>query len=126
MIALIALKQYHKAIECFDKVIELDTKNFDASQKKVDMMIALKKIDQIECDDKSIDLNKTFIKLWKNKGIALENLEQFNEAKECYDKIIELYQSDFDAFQKKNNVLKKDSTRCNEAIECYDETIDLN
>jgi tetratricopeptide (TPR) repeat protein len=62
---------------------------------------------------------------WNNKGAALHQLGQFEEALKCYDKMLEIDPRDATALCNKGNVLR-DLGRYEEAISCCDKALALD
>ena len=122
-------KEYHKAIKCFDKAIEIDPKNAAVLNDKGTILLDLKEYNEaIECFDKAIEIEKRTEKrpiYLYNKGLALRRLEKNNEAIECYGKAIEINPNLADAWKDVGLVLK-DSRRHKEAIKCFDKAIEIN
>lgn len=61
-----------------------------------------------------------------NKGLSLYNLKRYNEAIECYDKILEINPKDANAWYKKGVVLYQDLHKDEEVIKAYDKAIEIN
>jgi tetratricopeptide (TPR) repeat protein len=64
---------------------------------------------------------------WFNKGNALDSLERYQEAIECFDKAIEIDAKDVFAYawNNKGNALY-DSQKYEDAIKCYDKALEVN
>ena len=73
---------------------------------------------------KAIELNPNFSVAYCNKGSALDDLERFQEAIECYDKAIELNPNYSNAYCNKGLALKNLKNH-QDAIECYNKAIEL-
>ena len=125
----IETKEYHKAIKCFDKAIEIDPKNAAVLNEKGYALLDLKEYEEaIKCFDKAIEIEKRTEKrpiYLCNKGLALGRLEKNKEAIECYGKAIEINPNLADAW-KDVGLLLKDSRRHREAIKCFDKAIEIN
>jgi tetratricopeptide (TPR) repeat protein len=82
-----------KAIEFFDKAIEINPKSFIAWIYKG---CIFKKLDQpakaIMCYDNAIELKKDFIASWYNKGMLLAqvSLNQIEEAIKCFNEVLKI------------------------------------
>lgn len=61
----------------------------------------------IECFDKALELDPTYIRAYNNKGCVFEALNKHEEAIECYDKAIELNPDDHETYNNKQFVLSK-------------------
>ena len=71
------------------------------------------------------DLEPDNAAAYYNKGIALRNLEKYDEAIACYDKAIELEPDNAAAYYNKGIALQKHGN-LDEAIEAYDEALKLD
>ena len=68
-------KKYEKSIECFDKALEIDSKDADAWNNKGLAPDNLGKYNQaIECYDKALEIDPKNATAWNSKGLALDNL----------------------------------------------------
>ena len=121
------LERYQEAIECYNKVIEIDPnysvaiENRNNLIKKIqDEENKLKANDyfneglnetnattKLELFNKSIELNPNVSDVYLAKGNTLNNLERYQEAIECYNKVIEIDQNDTIALNTKNNLIQK-------------------
>ncbi len=121
------LERYQEAIDCYDKVIEIDPNYSIAIENKNNLIKKIqdeeKKLKaneyfnkglneadlnmKLELFDKSIELNIDFTDAYLAKGNTLNNLERYQEAIECYNKVIEIDQNDTIAINTKNNLIQK-------------------
>ncbi|WP_455392944.1 tetratricopeptide repeat protein [[Eubacterium] cellulosolvens] len=80
-----------KAIEYFDKAIQLEPLNYFAWANKG---LILKKLDKREeailCYDRAIQIQPNYPNSWFNKGVLLGCLGQLEEAVKCFDKVLEM------------------------------------
>ena len=44
----------------------------------------------IECFNKALEIDNNIPQIWNNKGVCLEEMGNFDEAKKCYEKALEL------------------------------------
>ena len=78
---LLNLDQPEGAIECFNEVIALDSKNSEALVKKGAALERLKKLEEaIECYDQAIAANSSSTLAYLYKGGVCNRLERFDEA----------------------------------------------
>ncbi len=105
-------EKYPDAIECYEKAIKLDKKNAKAWYGKGNVLLKQGKNsegvtycvncqlspvlseafynDAIKSYDKAIDINPKLKDAWYQKGIALDRLGQYEEAKKCFEVAKEL------------------------------------
>lgn len=83
--------KYNEAIECYDKVLEIDPNHIIAWNNKGWALNELGRYSEaVACLDKALQLDPNLAVAWSNKGYALEKLGKYTEAQECYDKAKEL------------------------------------
>ena len=83
--------EYEKAIECFDKAIELDPNFIDAYSSRGNVYNYLKQYDKAIADfDRTIILNPDYAEVYYSRGRAYSGLGQYESAIEDYNKAIEL------------------------------------
>ncbi len=84
-------KEYARAIDCFDKAIELDPKSAAAWINKGYSLANLGRHEQaLSCLDKAIELDPKLAYSWNNKGSSLASLGRHEEALGCCDKALAL------------------------------------
>lgn len=85
------LESAQKAMECFDKAIDIDPLNYLAWSNKG---LILKKLergeDAVLCYDKAIEINPKFPNAWFNKGVLLGTLGKTEEAIMCLDQVLRM------------------------------------
>lgn len=97
-----------KALECFDRVIELQPDDFvaDAWYHKGLAYICLKRHDEaLESFNKAVQLQPDYIEAWNNRGLALTALGRFEEALESFNRVIGFESDDIDAWYNRGLVL---------------------
>jgi tetratricopeptide (TPR) repeat protein len=73
--ALSSLQRDNEALECFNKVIEIDPDNFFAWSNKASILFSLDKMDKaLECCNKALEINTTEPLAWITKITVLINL----------------------------------------------------
>jgi tetratricopeptide (TPR) repeat protein len=118
-------KEYHKAIKCFDKAIEINPKNAAAWSEKGYALNELGNLlEAIKCFDKAIEINPKNTFAYRGKGDALRRSKWYKEAIKCFDKAIEINPKNAAALNDKGTALL-DLKEYNEAIECFDKAIEL-
>jgi tetratricopeptide (TPR) repeat protein len=85
------LGEYNKAIECFNKAIDLNPKSEKAWANKGNALIKLGKYNEaLQACDKAIKINPKSSIAWFNKGYAFIKLGDPVEANQAYDMAIEI------------------------------------
>ena len=83
-------KDYDKAIECYDKAIQLDQKEASTFSNRALAYIKKKQFSKsVEDANKAIELDEDFIKAYYRRGKAYEHLCNFEEAIKDYEYILE-------------------------------------
>lgn len=119
-------KSYQKAMEYYDKEIELKPDDAKAWVNKGAALGRLgRREEAVKAFDKAIHLKPDDKMAWVNKGIALAGLTRYEEALKAYDKTIELKPDDTEVWVNKGVALDKLS-RYEEAIKAFDKAIELN
>ena len=114
-----------KAIECYDRSLELEPKHAQTWTNKGVCLAALERRQEaIECHDRALALNPTFADAWNNKGTALVDLEQPEGAVVCFDRALNLNPQYAEAWANKATVLRN-LGRQREAISCIDRAVEL-
>ena len=116
---------YEKAIENYDKAIELNPNYEEAWYNKGVRLGKLERHEEaIECHDKAIELKPNDEEAWYGKGFELGESERHEEAIECYDKAIELNPNYEEAWYSKGVDLEK-LGRKDEAKLCFQKAKEL-
>ena len=134
---LTAQNEYDKALECFEKAVEIDPdwevpkKTRDKCLKNVNKRRVEPAIDELEeAVPASIETQKAKLEGvegvdWLRKGTALFNLGKYAEAMECYDKALEIDSRYVDAWYCKGIILNR-LGKHQEAIECFDRAVKID
>lgn len=81
------VEEYEKALENYDKTIELDPTNMFSWEAKANYLSGHAKHDEaLECWDKAIELNPTSSWYWVGKAGCLQKLGRDEEAGKCFMK----------------------------------------
>ena len=84
-------RKYEKAIEKYDKALEIKPNYAEALHKKGRALVMIGKYKEaIECYDKALEIEPNDTNAWKDKGLALEKIGKKKEAKEYFKKAREL------------------------------------
>ena len=115
-----SLTRYIEAIKCFDAAIKT-YENVQALDKNDTTTTATTKaIEDISFDD---TMYYCIADIWYEKGLSYSNLEDYEQAKECFDKAIEIDPNFADAWHNKGISLGN-LEEYQEAIKCFDMVID--
>jgi len=118
-------KEHEKAIECFDKALEIEPENAYSWDAKGWQLYELGRSEEaIQCYNKAIEIKPKAPKFWNNKGVILDDLEKTEEALRCYEKAIEVRSNYSVAWCNKGDSLNR-LGRQNDAIECFDRAIKI-
>jgi len=118
-------EEYDKAIECYDKALEIDPANANAWGAKGWALYELGKSDEaIKCYDKAIEIKPKAARFWNNKGVVFDDLEKFDEALRCYETAIDVRPNYEAAWCNKGNLLDGQGKH-DEAIRCCDRAIQI-
>lgn len=120
--------KHEKAIEFYEKIIQINPQDADAWCLKADSLVRLRRFDEaVECFGKAVEIDPLLANAWANKGRSLNALGRFDEALFCLDKATELESNDsgraYSLFHKGNSL--SHLKRFNEAVQCYDEVIEI-
>ncbi len=125
-VSLHELGKPRKAIECFDKALEINPRDANAWTNKGTALGGLGKPEQaIECHDKALEINPKDAEIWNNKGYVLGGLRQFEQAIECHDKALEINPRHANAWSNKGTALGG-LGKFEQEIECYDKALEIN
>jgi tetratricopeptide (TPR) repeat protein len=82
------LGEYDKALECYDKCIKIDPNMYGACLSKA--WILLNRFDNpkgaLDWYNRCIEIWPTSYRAWREKGMALNILQRYNDAKEAFDR----------------------------------------
>jgi len=116
---------YSKAVELYEKAIELKPDDADAWTNKG---VTLRKLNRheeaLKAHEKAIELKPDLADAWYNKGVTLDDLNRYEEALKAYDKAIELKPDDADAWTNKGVTLGK-LNRYEETLKAHEKAIEL-
>jgi len=125
-LAYIELKDYDKAIECYDKVIEIDYNDVTAWLNKGVSYSRQKKYDEaMVCYKTATDINPNDIKSWLNIGHVNVLLLKDEEALSYFNKALEIDQTYPDSWYNKGTCLFN-LKRYDESIPCFRKVLELN
>ncbi|MCJ7496854.1 MAG: tetratricopeptide repeat protein [candidate division Zixibacteria bacterium] len=90
---------YSKALELYEKAIELKPDFAEAWSNKGAALIKLNRhAEALQAFEKAIELKPDDAEAWSNKGVALDNLNRHEKALKAHEKAIELKPDDANAW----------------------------
>ena len=115
---------HHKdAIECHDRILEMDPECVAAWFKKGVVLSEMDKAeDAFACYDKALELDPHHGEAWNSKGVLFMRLKRFQEGLECLDRSIEADPSRAWVWSNRGNLLSR-IERHEEALVCYDKAL---
>ena len=123
---LLELERYDEALECYDKVVELNTDNAWVHYRRWMALFELERYDEaLECIDKVIKMEPNAADMHSSKGATLLGLKRCNDALEYVDKAISKNPYAANLYFGKGTMLAN-LKKYDEALECYDKVIELD
>jgi tetratricopeptide (TPR) repeat protein len=119
------LGKYNYAIECYDKILEIDVNDLEVILNKALTMNKLGRYSEaIDWYDKALKTEPKHINALNNKGQVLYKLEEYDEAIECFDKVLQVAPNNVNALNNRGTSLYK-LEKYSEAIEHFDKAIKI-
>jgi tetratricopeptide (TPR) repeat protein len=98
--------KYEKAMESYDKLIELDPQSFYAwSNKGFIYSLTKKDDDALKCFDKALEIDSYNADVWFLRGLVLSKIKKPDEALESFDKALDL-NPEFEKAKESKKLLK--------------------
>ena len=121
------LRQYERAIQDYNKAIQLDPNNAEAYNNRGNAYAkGLKQYERaIQDYNKAIQLNPNDERAYNNRGISYRNLKQYERAIQDYDKAIQLNPNLYQAYNNRGNAYGN-LGQYERAIQDYNKAIQLN
>jgi serine/threonine protein kinase/cytochrome c-type biogenesis protein CcmH/NrfG len=118
-------QRYRKAIECYDKVIEMVPDNYLVWFKRGIAFENLQQYtDAVDCYERVIELQPEDYLAWFKRGKALENLRRYADASIAYEKVIQIQPDNYWAWHDRGKVLEA-SGEFESAVEAYERAVQL-
>jgi len=119
-------KEYDKAIECYQKAIEIDP-DYGGAYKGMGTAYFYKENYEkaIECYQKAVDIDPEDAGAYNNMGLAYSNKGNDDKAIECYQKAIEI-DPDYAAAYYNMGLAYSNKGNHDKAIECYQKAIEID
>lgn len=100
------LGRYEKALDCFNKSFELNTRHYVIWNNKALALYKLERFDEaLDCVNKALKLDENK-KIWVNKARILMKIGEKEEALECIDNVLMLDPNFGKAVEVKKELLK--------------------
>ena len=124
--AYINKSEPNRAIQDYDKIIELDPNYADAYNNRGAAFGLKKEHDRaIQDYDKAIELNPEYAEAYDNRGISYEHKGEYDRAIQDFNKAVELDLEYARAYYNRGNVYARKEDH-DHAIQDYDKAIELN
>ena len=119
-------REYGKAVECYDKGLEIDPTSAAAWNNKGSSLNSLSRFEEaLICYNKALEIDPRYAFAWNNKGNSLHRLGRFEEALICRDKALEIAPRDAVAWTNKGSSLHS-LGRFEEALICRDKALEID
>ncbi|PXF60920.1 MAG: hypothetical protein C4B59_07075 [Candidatus Methanogaster sp.] len=125
-VAYARLNQHERAIEDYDRAVELNPEDAEAYFNRGNAYARLNQNERaIEDYDRAVELNSEDAEAYFNRGVAYARLNQNERAIEDYDRAVELNSEDAEAYFNRGNAYAG-LNQHERAIEDYDMAVELN
>lgn len=118
--------QYQQAINCLDKVLEINSNVPGTWINKGYALYSLNRLPEaISCYDCALKIDKQCIEAWNGKGMALKDLNNFQGAIECYDEALSIDSRSFITLHNKAFILAE-LKRYDDALRYCESVLKIN
>ena len=117
--------EYSKAIECYDRALEINDKHVEALTNKGQILVNRDYEGAMQCYDKLLEIDNRDAKIWYMKGWILFGRNEYSEAIEYFDNALKIDSKLMAVWFYKGDALFN-LGRYNEAIHCYDKMLEIN
>jgi tetratricopeptide (TPR) repeat protein len=115
-----------KALDYYDKVLDMNQKSYPAQKNKARVLLDLKKYEEaISCLNwilKNLKVPSGDLTVLLNLGWALLKMERYDDALKCFDSVLDRDPANVEAWRRKGDVFSK-TERWGGAIQCYSEAV---
>ena len=123
---LVERGQYAEAIQCYDRVLEIDPNYANAWNNKGLALDNLRRYNEaIACYDRALEIDPNHATTWSNKGNTLHSLGRSAEAIACYDRALEIDPNHADAWNNKGTTLGFLGNHA-EALTCFNQALEID
>ncbi len=123
---LLEAGEHDRALECFNKALELDEGFTCAMFHKGLALVNLKRYDEaICCYNMLLDIDPKDTGVLEHKGVALIEINHYEEAAKCYKKLLELEPDNSRAYLKMGHIYQIYGNY-KEALSYFDKSLELN
>ncbi|MFX1395340.1 MAG: tetratricopeptide repeat protein [Promethearchaeota archaeon] len=121
-----ALGQYEEALECYEKILEINKNDIDALYKKGRCLLLLEQYEEaLECSDKILEIDINYKAAINQKGVCLLHLKQIDESLKYFNKLLEFDSQDPYALNNKGLCLLI-LEQYEEALECFNKILEVD
>jgi tetratricopeptide (TPR) repeat protein len=123
---LYKIKDYKRAIDCYDKALELDPSDAHTWCNKGVVYVSLKETKKaLICYDKALELDPKYSQVWCNKGVLFMEEGNYKNAIVCFDEAIKLRSDNISAWCNRGLLLGK-VHKYEDALLSYNEAIRID
>ncbi|MBU2461367.1 tetratricopeptide repeat protein [bacterium] len=123
---LYKVKDYKRAIDCYDKALELDPSDAHTWCNKGVVYVGLKETKKaLVCYDKALGLDPKYSQVWCNKGVLFMEEGNYKNAIVCFEEAIRLRPDNISAWCNRGLLLGK-VHRYEEALVSYNEALRID
>ena len=119
-------ENYEEALQCYDKILEIEPENFRVLNYKGNILYNQGKYEKaLKCLIRALEINSESSNGWFTRGEILIALGDYEEAMKCLNKALEIEPGDIEAWYNRGNILIIMESY-EEALKCYNKALELN
>jgi tetratricopeptide (TPR) repeat protein len=123
---LYGLKEYDKALDCANEILELNPEDMNAWNCKAWLLAKLGQYEEaLKYVNKALKFNSEYDAALDTKGYILLKSGKLEDALKCYQQAIQINSEYIDAYYYKGQT-HEDLKQYNKALKCYDKVLELN
>jgi tetratricopeptide (TPR) repeat protein len=124
--ALKELKQFDKALQSYERAIQLAPDDSDAYYNRGVALHAMRRLEEATVSyDRALALNPEDVQAYNNRGVTLKELKRYEAALASYERALALWPDYYEAHNNRGNVFRE-LGQFIPALECFDHAIALN
>ena len=119
-------KNYLEAVHTFNKIIQINSNNFQAFYNKGNALLGLKKFEEaFKSYNQAIKIKPDYKQAYNNRGIVLKELKRIKEALENYNQAITIEPNNADLYNNRGTIYHE-LKQFDKAIEDYNFALKIN